>query len=213
MEPAKRKVVQRSPAHTVRLLHLPLLQEEPVEADSALERDFVLIASLFPHTTRIQHQPFRLTWTDRSYTPDFLLTFSDGTRVVIEVKPRSKTERYEDLFELARQKLAEHGLAFLVATDQAIHAERAANAKLIRRYSKLRPDPSALEVVLRKVGNGGVIADICGPDDLPLLRHLICQHRLATHPCLETAPTGRVLPVQNIEGEDHALQFSGWLDS
>ncbi|MDF3822078.1 TnsA endonuclease N-terminal domain-containing protein [Leptospira sp. 96542] len=213
MEPAKRKVVQRSPAHTVRLLHLPQLQEEPVEADSALERDFVLIASLFPHIRRIQHQPFRLTWSDRSYTPDFLLTFADGTRVVIEVKPQSKTERYDDLFKLAQQKLAEHGLTFLVATDQVIHAERAANAKLIRRYSKLGPQTSALERVLHLVGNGGVIADICGPDDLPLLRHLICQHRMATDPSLDTAPTGRVFPVQHIEGEDHALQFSSWLDS
>lgn len=69
MEPSKRKVVHRAPAHTVRLIHLPHLQPTPVEADSSLERDFVQIVALFLFTHCIEHQPFSLA--ERQYTPDF----------------------------------------------------------------------------------------------------------------------------------------------
>ena len=70
MQPATRKVVHRSPAHTVRLLNLPHLQDEAIEADSSVERDFVHCAALFTLTRAIKAQPFKLSLKASSYTPD-----------------------------------------------------------------------------------------------------------------------------------------------
>ena len=61
-----RKVVTRSPARTVRLLHLPGLFKAPVECESSLERDFVYRASLCPGVADIRHQPFQLTLASRA---------------------------------------------------------------------------------------------------------------------------------------------------
>ena len=67
MQPATRKVVHRSPAHTVRLLNLPHLQDEAIEADSSVERDFVHCAALFTLTRAIKAQPFKLSLKASSY--------------------------------------------------------------------------------------------------------------------------------------------------
>src|SRR5256885_13315536 len=79
MQPATRKVVHRSPAHTVRLLNLPHLQDEAIEADSSVERDFVHCAALFTLTRAIKAQPFKLSLKASSYTPDFAVKFADGS--------------------------------------------------------------------------------------------------------------------------------------
>lgn len=137
MQPSTRKVVQRSPAHTVRLIHLPHLQHLPVEADSSVERDFIHIAALYPGVERIEHQPFKLIWEDASYTPDFLVRFEDRSHVVVEVKPEEKVTGYAPLFDRASTKLGASNMPFLIATDKGLRADgMAERAREIRRYAK-----------------------------------------------------------------------------
>jgi len=77
MKPTTRKVVHRAPWRKARLINLPHLQSEAIEADSTYERDFVYRAALFPYLKAIQSQPFKLTLEGKGYTPDFLLCFQD----------------------------------------------------------------------------------------------------------------------------------------
>ena len=219
MEPTTRKVVKRSPAHTVRLLHLPQLQEQPVEADSALERDFVHIAALHSFIARIEHQPFKLVWDDASYTPDFLLTFRDQSKLVIEVKPSTKVDKYQELFQRAEQKLRANGLPFYVATDTRISASgRPANALLIRRYAKTMYPLDACQALVErviKVPDGVTVAELCDANahSLSLLRHVISKRLLTTQSDLGTQPHSIVSTPHSLKGQSHALQFSGWFDA
>ena len=146
MQPTTRKVVKRAPSHTVRLIPLAHLQIEPVEADSSLERDFIHTAVRFAYIASVRHQPFKLNFEDSSYTPDFLLTFKDGSRLVVEVKPADKVDGYRELFDNASSKRQDAGFLFLVADDKTIRRDdRADKARLIRRYSKTacRPNEQA----------------------------------------------------------------------
>lgn len=219
MKPTTRKVVKRSPANTVRLLHLPHLQAEPVEAESALERDFVHVAALFPFTTHIEHQPFKLVWNDSSYTPDFLLTFLDQSKLVIEVKPSSKVAKYEELFQRAEEKLRTKGLSFYVATDTRICVSgRPANALLIRRYAKtVFPADACRALVERATKNSGglTVKDLCEADahSLSLLRHVIGKRLLTTAPDLGTKPNSIIHTPISMKGQSHALQFTSWFNT
>ncbi len=115
--PATRKVVTRSPGHTVRSINLPHLQPKAIEADSSLERDFVYLTIAFPFLKTIAHQPFELSLEAGSYTPDFLVDFKDGSRIVIEVKPESKMEGFAEKLAQAEVQLRDRGIEFLVAHD------------------------------------------------------------------------------------------------
>lgn len=219
MEPSKRKVVQRSPAHTVRRINLPHLQNKPIEADSALERDFVQIAALFPFTAHIEHQPFRLTLELRRYTPDFLLSFKDGSRLVIEVKPHKKLAGYHELFEGAAAKLKSYGLSFMVATDTQIKQhDRAANALEIRRYAKTEfPAAQCAQAVsvLAQHPDGLQFRQLSRIHSLPreVLLHLVSRQFLALDRNLDITPDARVYPINLLKEKNHAIQFASWFDA
>lgn len=220
MQPTTREVVSRSPSHTVRQLNLPQLQEaESIDADSDPERRFAHIAALYPFTEHIRHQPFKLVWDDASYTPDFLLTFRDKSKLVVEVKPSDKVEKYQMLFQRATQKLQASGYLFYVATDTQISAsDRSANALLIRRYAKASFPKSACEALLERVTKtpaGVSVKQLCGADVYShcVLRHLISKRLLATAPDLSTEPSSIIsIPISS-GVQSHALQFSTWFDS
>jgi len=214
-----RKVVHRSPSHTVRLLHLPHLQKEPVEADSALERDFVHIAALFSWTVSIAHQPFKLSWEDASYTPDFLVCFKDGSQLVVEVKPASHVAKYRTLFDRAAAKLNGRQTPFLVVTDEHLRAEsRTANAMLIRRYAKSSFPADDCERVLRCVSestSGISMAELCSSAGVrrEVILYLVAWHRLALSGDLSFGPEARVFKVQNSMEKSNALLFTSWIDA
>lgn len=218
MEASKRKVVQRSPAHTVRLLHLPHLQKKPVEAESSLERDFVQITALYSFTESIEHQPFRLAWDDASYTPDFLIRFKDSSQLVVEVKPSAKVDKYRVLFDRASEKLKGHKLPFMVATDTQLQTgQRVANAMLIRRYAKTTFAESACDSAINLVEariDGITFMELCSKTAISreLILHLVARRLLAIGPDLSIDPASRVFPVVDPKEPSHAIQFAKWFD-
>ena len=54
------------------------------------------------------------------YIPDILVTYKDGTKELIEVKPANQVEENEDKFQAARAYAAENGMTFTVWTDQEL---------------------------------------------------------------------------------------------
>ena len=91
--PATRKVVTRSPGHTVRSINLSHLQPTAIEADSSLERDFIYVALGFPLLKEITHQPFKLKLDAGFYTPDFFVRFKVSIRVKSAKCSHRKTTR------------------------------------------------------------------------------------------------------------------------
>lgn len=224
MEPSTRKVVTRSPTHTVRVLHLPHLQPEPIHADSNPERFFVQIAALYPNIRSIKHQPFRLTLGEKSYTPDFCLTFLDGSRLVVEVKPADRTDEYLDLFDQARAKLQLHGMGFFVARDVDITRDKlSARALRIRRYCKTRFDAAYLKTALDAVRAqpGGIsMHDLTQGQGIKTeaLLHLIGFKQICSRIALDIRPQAILIPVEQFREETHhaaktyAIQFTEWFD-
>jgi hypothetical protein len=225
MKPSKRKVISRSPSHTVRLVHLPHVQPEPVEADSNPERFFVHIAALYPFIHKITDQPFSLELGDKRYTPDFLLEFKDGSRLVVEVKPQSRVREYEELFVKATEKLSAYGYEFLVAKDIDItRDELAARALLIRRYCKTSFNQQACKRALRIVERskrGVAMRELVQTHRInqEVILHLIGHHQLCTNNNLSIDECAIVKSVKKFKQEianeypSNAVHFGSWFDT
>lgn len=142
---AARKVVTRSPNRTVGRINCRWFQDEPIEHESRLEKRFLLRAILYPSLTHIQHQPFKLSLDGREhYTPDFLLTFSNGEQCVVEVKRAERIKELISRFDRIAKRLAEDRLPFFVIHNGQIEGQlRAYRAGLLRRYSTL-PLPASI---------------------------------------------------------------------
>lgn len=218
MKPSTRKVVTRSPGHTVRLLSLPHLQPEPVgvEADSGLERDFVHLAALFPWTKSIQHQPFLLELESGSYTPDFLLAFQDGSRAVVEVKPKALLNPHLRKLEEAEKRLLDHGLYFFIALDVHIQkGARAERALRIRRYAKSGMDAEQLHLAMRLVDEFGplTVARLQAAGvSVEIISFLLTRRKVEVEPDLRLEPTTFVrVPDRPTLGAPDAVRFGQWL--
>lgn len=225
MKPSKRKVISRSPSHTVRLIHLPHVQPDPVEADSNPERLFIHIAALYPFIHKITDQPFSLELGAKSYTPDFLLEFKDGSRLVVEVKPESRMKEYEELFAQAAKKLNAHGYEFLVAKDVDItRDELATRALRIRRYCKTRFNQQACKRALRIVDaskRGVTMRELTQTHRISqeVVLHLIGYHQLCTNNNLSIDDRTFVTSTKKLKQEianeyqSYAIHFGSWFDT
>lgn len=224
MEPSTRKVVTRSPSHTVRLLHLPHVQKLSIQADSSLEQDFVHIAGLYPLIKSIQHQPFKLSLEESKYTPDFLLCFLDGSKLVVEVKPLELLAPHEPKLQSASQVLADAGLSFLVATDLMIRSDGlASRAMRIRRYAKTSTNKEITDQLLSLLERspaGIQVSEVMLQLDLTqeVIFHALCYHRICTRDPLDITPQAVLIDLKTFRNEvdsdnsTYAIHFGRWLD-
>lgn len=214
-----RKVVSRSPVRTVRRLNLPGIFDRPVECESSLERDFVLRAALCADVAQLQHQPFRLELPlGRRYTPDFLVTYRSGSRVVVEVKPDERTERFAKAFDEARSLLAERGIDFLVLTEVHIRHGRAhERAAMVLRYRKMAVDPAVRERIVTHLNRHPeglsllALQEQCSaarPDVLSLA----AARAIRVSSAIELDDDGRFFPNIPMEA-DHEVRLESWFDS
>lgn len=107
------------------------------EHESALERDFVTLATFTDPLATIIPQPitlpFRHAGIPRRYTPDYLVRWTTGVSELVEVKYRSdlreQWKRLRPAFVAARAWCSEHGGKFRIATDRSIRGVQLANVK------------------------------------------------------------------------------------
>lgn len=219
MKQATRQVVTRSPARTVRLIHLPHLQETAIEAESSYERDFIHTTALFPLTKRIVHQPFKMDLITGSYTPDFLVEFYDNSKLVSEVKPELKIKKYRPIFDQAKEKLATKEIRFLVTSEAALHyTDREERALKIRRYAKSFIPTEKLDTALRLVSKtpfGISIGEIMAEGiEFHSIAHLITRQKLLIGGNLLIDENSTVLGRQFINAEgNHATYFDRWFNT
>lgn len=216
--PPARKVVTRSPGHTVRSINLPHLQPKAIEADSSLERDFVYLTIAFPFLKTIAHQPFELSLEAGNYTPDFLVDFKDGSRIVIEVKPESKMEGFAEKLAQAEVQLRDRGIEFLVAHDTLLRRDDIEQrAKRIRRYAKGQYPAAEQERVLQSLqsaqrGLSFKSLVSLGAQKVTIL-HMISHQKLQVNSNLDIDDDAIVqLPITFNEEGNHAIRFANWLN-
>lgn len=217
--PATRKVVTRSPGHTVRSINLPHLQPKAIEADSSLERDFVYLTIAFPFLKTIAHQPFELSLEAGSYTPDFLVDFKDGSRIVIEVKPESKMEGFAEKLAQAEVQLRDRGIEFLVAHDTLLRKDGIEErAKRIRRYAKGQYPAAEQELVIQSLQSSPRCLSFkslagFGVQKTTIL-HMVSHQKLQVNSNLDIDDDAIVqLPITFNEEGNHAIRFASWLNA
>lgn len=123
----------------------------PIEHESALERDFVILTSFADPDALIVSQPVTIRFEDegqqRRYTPDFSVSWSDGRFELVEVKYRvDLRENWSRLwpgFSAARDMARVRGGRFRIATDQGIRVPRLENAKRLMPLRRAPLDPDA----------------------------------------------------------------------
>nr|MDP2190890.1 hypothetical protein [Rhodoferax sp.] len=216
MKPARR-VVTTSPKRTVGLINCSWFQDRPIEHESRLEKHFVHRALLFPGLITIHHQPFKLILkgSGKHYTPDFLLTFANGERLVIEVKRSERIKalkiRLDEIAGLLREKQIPY---FVVHQGQIEGQRRAERAGLLRRYAMLKTAPEITAQVVELVNQktkGVSIAFLMRKFSLSELQvfHLIARRHITLGPGLLLSKDDLIFPV-NKEIQNAAIQFGTW---
>lgn len=109
-----------------------------ISFEQLLERDALYLFEFSPQVLDIHGQPFKFFYADggrtRRYTPDFALTLSDHSQLVIEVKPRKSLAKPEVQAKLAAisDAMERQGHHFMVLSDEVIRVEpRLPNLKLL----------------------------------------------------------------------------------
>lgn len=135
---AGRNLNSRSPHRRVGYISCPWFQSEQIQYESLLEMNFARIALLCPHLTNIASQPFKLNiGEDVFYTPDFQLTFRDGKKLIIEVKPTVFVSKHSEKLRQAETVLKQHNFGFLLVTDEQIYRDgRNERASTYIRYAR-----------------------------------------------------------------------------
>lgn len=124
------------------------------EHESALERDFVILTSFADLAAVITAQPVTIFFADgttqRRYTPDFLVRWSDGRSELVEVKYRADLHtnwrQLRPRFVAARDWARERRIGFRIATERGIRGILLENA---RRLLPLRNVPLDMTSVAR----------------------------------------------------------------
>lgn len=196
-----RKVVTRSPHREVGIVNASWLLDHGVEHESHLERRFIIVALACPVVTDITHQPFEIfLGPDKThrYTPDFLVTFANGDKVVIEVKPRVFVKDHKARLEAAKGALAAMGFRFLVVTDKEIDAHGlSSRALLLMRYGRLfigEMEALTCRKILEKTfkGNASVKQLVDQGVSEETLWNLVARHQFRTPSPINLSPNQTV---------------------
>lgn len=121
-----------------------------IHAESALEGDFIRAAACLPDVVDIEEQlaPVSYVGLDgrvRKKIFDFRITFRDGSRVAVEVKPFDIAERtnlQEELRCVARAMSRDVADGVALVTDLDLDPTTRHNSRMILRYLR-EPDPEA----------------------------------------------------------------------
>ncbi|MGK2952438.1 MAG: TnsA endonuclease N-terminal domain-containing protein [Thiobacillus sp.] len=147
------------------------------EHESALERDFVTLASFEDAGAVVTAQPVTIRFVDdgrqRRYTPDFRVDWSDGRCAIVEIKYRADLRagwvRFRSAFAAARSWAHSNGAQFRIATERGIRGPRLEAAK---RLLPLRSAPVDAALAERAIAYARAHATSFGQlvDVLPVSR-------------------------------------------
>lgn len=129
------------------------------EHESALERDFVTLASFTDAGAIVTAQPVTIRFAhdgrQRRYTPDFRVEWSDGRCEIVEIKYRddlrAEWARLRPAFAAARDWANRHGARLRIATERGIRGPRLDAAKRLLPLRRAPVDPTLAERAVARV--------------------------------------------------------------
>lgn len=217
MKPA-RELVTRSPHRNVGAVHAPWLQPAPIEWESFRERSFIRLAITCPVIAELQHQPFEIVYPAadgemRRHTPDFLVTLSGGTRLVVEVKMTKYVEENRLKFDGATEKVRAEGGYYYVITERMLNAQREDRANVWRRYARGSAARDQIDLVVNRIRDereGCTLAELVNVGArLDVIQYLLGRRMLvATKDLLLTPKTRLNFPI--IGEPDERVYFDSW---
>lgn len=127
--------------------------------ESALERDFVVLTGFLDPDALITSQPITITYqvgaVIRRYTPDYLVSWSNGRREVVEIKYLSdlhaNREQLKERFAAMEGWARARGATFRIATEREIRGCALENAKRLLPLRTASFDPDIAQSVISAV--------------------------------------------------------------
>jgi hypothetical protein len=112
--------------------------DNPIEYESSLERDFICLLEFDREVLRYCEQPINLKMDGVFYTPDFYIEYSSGRREIVEIKYSDDLllnyDKYSPKFELAKQYCLDNDITFKILTEADIRNEYLDNVKFLLRF-------------------------------------------------------------------------------
>ncbi|NWK76910.1 TnsA endonuclease N-terminal domain-containing protein [Aquitalea sp. LB_tupeE] len=184
--------------------------------EQLLERDALYLFDFAPQVVDIKEQPFKFRYAMgnkvRRYTPDYALTISDGSILIVEVKPARSLARPDvnEKLQHIRDAMQRQGHEFIVLTSDTIRTpHRLDNLKQLHRYLR-RPfsleDRLARQQLLSHFGHNsratiGELAQELG--NLAAIMHLVA-HRLVSCDLDQPVTTDTVITLTE-QGADYVF--------
>ncbi|UTZ21196.1 TnsA endonuclease N-terminal domain-containing protein [Vibrio campbellii] len=119
-----------------------LKNRDAVMCEGSLEKDCCYHFEYDPDVVRYESQPegfyYDFNGKKRPYTPDFLVTYHDGTFEYVEVKPHTKTlsKTFKQEFSARKEAANRRGVGLVLVTDKQIRdGYFLKNTELVHRYS------------------------------------------------------------------------------
>ncbi|HIF9111818.1 TPA: TnsA endonuclease N-terminal domain-containing protein [Photobacterium damselae] len=119
-----------------------LKNQDAVMCESRLEKDCCYHFEYDPDVVQYESQPegfyYDFNGKERPYTPDFLVTYHDGTFEYVEVKPYLKTlsKTFKQEFSARKEAATQRGFRLVLVTDKQIrYGYFLKNVELVHRYS------------------------------------------------------------------------------
>ncbi len=115
---------------------------EFIEFESSLERDFIYLLEFNIEVKRYYEQPLKIYYLDEGiekyYVPDFFVEYWDGTKEIIEVKyVQELEEKHSELsikFKAAELFCNENNIVFKIYNEHLIRTPLGWNAKFLNYY-------------------------------------------------------------------------------
>jgi hypothetical protein len=138
---------------SLRAIHPSAKTGQPVQLESALERDFCCLLEFGSDIISYVEQPVAISYTLNSkkhlYTPDFLVEYTEHKlNVLAEIKYRAdlraKWSKFKPKFQAAKQYAINQGWEFRIYTEVEIQTPYLDNVKFLLRFRApcmtLRPE-------------------------------------------------------------------------
>jgi hypothetical protein len=194
----------------------PWFQDDQVDWESLFEKGFIHIALLCPGLVELQFQPFKLQLSSGlCYTPDFLLTFCDTSKLVVEVKPREFVSAHAEKLDAAKAILQARGIGFKVCTEREIDGDgRRSRASKILRHARSTAANLHADIVVKQTPQWKFPISLSElVDRTGLAPHELCgvigRRALFLRPDLNL---DEIHSKESIEGVCHVLSsYSAWI--
>jgi len=173
-----------------------------VSFESSLERDFVVLLDFDLTVEDVLEQPFRITYQgadgrERHYTPDFLVEYENGDRVIYEVKYRANLKEewatFKPRFRAAIRYAKQNGMRFSIATEVEIRGSSyLANVRFLRPYRDYAPVLAIDEHLIKTLAALGETT----PESLLVAAYWTLENRIKA-----IAPLWRLVATRRIHAD------------